>query len=271
MESTLNPTRTTNFVIDSTDRDMTRFPLASHYEIILDEAIHDVVTMHLLIADVPFVSYLIHETNNMITASMVGGGQVIGWVPVGDYTGPELANAVQTALQSQSTSSMTFTSSYSALTDNINVGCNIAFALIFGSTGSIALELGFATGTSYLAAPSTSASQYVATPPYRRNSHLNPSIILSILPASVNTSVNQNINQSFAVISKNRSILSAAANDLPQKTFNPPIARFSRVTVDFVNYDGTPVDFQNHDHHIELMLISLRSAKYQPFDGLRTA
>lgn len=269
MDSTLNPTRITSFVIDSRDRDLTRFPLASHYEISLDEAVHDVMSITLMVADVPFMTYLVQPSNSSIQAVLNNGSVINAIIPVGDYTGATLAVAVQTALQSQTSSPNTFTSAYSTPLDNISVTCNSPFTLAFHNTGSVALELGFATGSSTL---STSVgSLHTVFPPFRRNQHLDPYVVLSIVPGCVNTSVNQNVNQSFAIITPNRSILSIAGKKPPMKLFNPPIARFSRFVIDFCNYDGSPVDFQNHEHRMEIQLISLRAAKYMPFSGIPTA
>lgn len=276
MESTLNPTRNTYFAIDSRDRNLLHFPLASHYEITLDEAVHDVVTMKLLVADVPFVSYLVSAANNTVQVSVVVGAtqKVTGTatVPTGNYPlGTDLSNALVAALQGTTPpSTYAFNVQYLTLTDNFSVGCNKPFTLTFAKTGSVALELGYAVGTTYTSVSGPGNTNTLA-PPYRRNLHLNPSVILSIYPACVNTSVNAFVNQSFAIITPQRNALSAAGEErIPQKTFNPPIARFSRAVVDFVNYDGSPVDFQNHEHRIELLLVSLRAAKYIPFSGLET-
>lgn len=275
MESTINPVRSTSFVIDSRDRDRVRFPLASHYEISLDEAVHDVFRMELLVADVPFAAYLIQATNNTVQAVMTSNSpptNIMATIPVGDYLPSELAEAVAVALQSATSSSQyQFSTSYSTLTDNISVSCTQPFDLVFDPTGSVALELGFVIGSTNVAATSSSGSDYVVTPPYRRNANLHPSVVLRILPASVNTSINQNTNQSFAIITPTRAALCAASRYLSRKTFHPPVARFSRFAVDFSNYDGTPVDFQNQDHRLEILLTSLRAAKYMRFDGLPTS
>lgn len=268
MDSTLNPTRSTTFVIDSRDRDLTRFPLASHYEISLDEPVHDVVSMMLLVADVPFATYLVQPTNSSIQAILSSGTIINANIPVGDYTGATLAAAVQSALQSQTSSPTSFTASYSTPLDNISIMCNTAFSLVFGKTGTIALELGFAVGSATVS--TLTGSTYTVAPLYRRNQHLNPYVILSIVPSCVITSINQNVNQGFAIITPSRSILSVTGEKLPRKLFNPPIARFSRFVIDFCNYDGSSVDFQNHDHRLEMLLISLRAAKYMPFAGLPT-
>lgn len=251
--STLNPTRTTSLVVSSADRDKTVFPSASHYEITLDEAVHDVTTMQLVVADVPFVAYLIQSTNASIQVVLQNGSIINAVLPTGDYSGPDLALAVQTALQGQ------FTSTFSTLTDNIGVGCSTSpFSLVFSKIGSCALELGFGVGKSY---PSMGPLNQVVAP-FRRNSHTHPSVVLTILPASVNTSVNQFDNQSFAILTPSRISLSAADDSLALKHFNPPIARFSRIVLDFTNHDGSPVDFQNHEHRLEVRLVSLRAAKY---------
>lgn len=261
MESTLNPTRSTYFIVDSRDRDLVQYPLANHYEITLDEAVHDVVTLKLLVADVPFVTYLVTPGNSTIQVSVKNRPTQTAVVATGDYPlGPSLAAAVQTALQA-TTNQNTFTVTYSSLTDNIIVACDGTFTMTFAETGSVALEMGFSVNTTVVSVPGNSTN--TITPPFRRNQHLNPSVILSIYPACVNTSVTQSVNQSFAIVTPTRNSLSAAGDRLAQKTFNPPVARFSRVAIDFLNYDGSPVDFQNHEHRIELLFISLRAAKYQ--------
>lgn len=269
MDSTLNSTRSTSLVICSSDRDTSVYPLASHYEVFLDEAVHDVMSMQLVVADVPFVAYLIHTTNSTIKAVLQSGLIVNAVIPFGDYTGAALATAVQASLQGQVPSSSTavFTTVYSPQTDNIAVTCNSPYSLVFAETGSCALQMGFDVGWTYQSSGTTNT----VAPTYRRNKGTNQSIILSIPPASVNTSVNQYVNQSFAIITQTRTTLSAASQILSIKNFNPPIARLSRVTVDFANYDGSPVDFQNHEHRLELMLVSLRAAKYQRADGGPTA
>lgn len=267
MESALNPTRSTYFVVDSRDRDLSQFPLANHYEISLEEAVHDVTTVKLLVADVPFVTYLVDSGNSALQAVVDNGPVLNAVVPTGDYTGAALATAVAAALQS-TTTAHTFTASYLTLTDNISVTCDAAFKMTFAQAGSLALELGFAVHTTVTSVPNS--GRFTITPPFRRNKHLTPSVILSIYPACVNTSVAQSVNQSFAIITPNRNALSAAGERFPQKNFNPPVARFSRVMIDFLNYDGSPVDFQNHEHRIELLIVSLRAAKYLPFSGLPT-
>lgn len=246
------------------------YPLANHYEIILDEAVHDVTTLKLLVADVPFVSYLVSSVNSAIQTNINGSAtRLKAVVATGDYpVGTDLKTAVLTALQATTTSN-TFTTSYLVPTDNISVSCDAPFTLTFPATGSVALEMGFAVGTTVSSVPVGNTNTIL--PPFRRNQHLNPSVILSIYPACVNTSITDTINQSFAIVSPNRNALSAAGERFPQKTFHPPIARFSRLIVDFVNYDGSPVDFQNHEHRIEVLLLSLRSAKYLPFEGLQTS
>lgn len=265
MESTLNSTRVTNFVINSLDRDTSRFPSPSYYEITLDEAVHDVVSMQLVAADVPFVAYTISLLNNALSI-VLPNGSVLGCViPTGDYVGDTLASAVTTAFLPSSIA-FTLNASYSSLTDNITVTGSTPFQLVFSKIGSCALQLGFMVGSVNASVPSASSTINTVTAPFRMNHHYNPAIILSILPASVNTSVNQTVNQSFAILTPMRSALSAASDVLAKKFFHPPIPRFSRITLTFTNYDGSPVDFQNHDHRLELMFISLRSAKYQPFE-----
>ncbi|MEW5315007.1 MAG: hypothetical protein WDW38_006464 [Sanguina aurantia] len=125
-----------------------------------------------------------------------------------------------------------------------------------------------------------SPDEYAVLPTFRRDSHTNPAIILSINNATVNTannnnldinkmSLNSTVNQSFAVLTPSRTLLCASTNELPFKTFNPPIAQLTQLSISFQTYDGNPVDFQNHEHRLELLLTSIRSAKYLPLDPYR--
>lgn len=261
-----NPTCLTRLAIDSKDRDLTKFPLASHYEITLDEAIFDVLSMTLVVADVPFVSYLINPSNNMITLCLTDSSTLPATIPTGDYCGVSLASAVQSAVQQQcSTHGVTFTAVFSEVTDNICFTCSDPFSVKFPERGSIAKELGFAVDSTNVSTGSDNQT-FTVRPPFRRDSHTHPSCILKMNQSSVLTSVNKTVNQSFAILTPSRNTLCAATSELPVKYFNPPMPRLMRLTIDFSNYDGSPVDFQNHDHRLEVLLTSTRSGKYQPMD-----
>lgn len=277
IDSKINSTRLTRIAIDSRDRKISTNANANSYVITLDEAIHDVLTMTLLVADVPFVAYLVDSTNNHATMTLSDGSSGVATIPTGDYSGDDLAIAVGAALAAQFPDSSTTVIKvvYSALTDNIQVTCSMGFSLTFDTLGSVARELGFAPGRTYTAVlvDELDNPQYILIPPFRRDHHANPSIILSIQNASVNTATNNNqllnsaVNQSFAILTPSRSLLCNSTQELPFKNFNPPIARLHSLTIDFKNYDGSLVDFQNHEHRLELLITSIRSAKYLPQDA----
>lgn len=280
IDSKINPTRFTRIAIDSRDRDVATYGNANKYVITLDEPVHDVLSMTLLVADVPFVAYMVGPLNNAMTMTLTGGSTGTVAIPSGDYSGDELAAAVGGALAAQFPNEIDTTINvvYSAVSDNISVVCTVAFTLTFGAQGSIARELGFAPSTTYASVQVSGLDEYVLIPPFRRDSHTNPSMILCIQNVSVNTATNNNrdtnrrtldstVNQSFAVLTPSRSLLCSATNELPTKTFNPPISQLVHISIEFKNYDGSLVDFQNHDHRLELLLTSIRSAKYLPLDA----
>lgn len=288
IDAKVNPTRLTRIAIDSRDRQIA-IPSnknSNSYMITLDEPIHDVISMTLVVADVPFVSYLIDASNNQLTMILADGSPpATATVPTGDYTGEALATALAVALAAQfpDQGNTTINTVYSALTDNISVACSMGFTLVFTAQGSIARELGFVPGSTYVAVSTNdkdSPDEYAVLPTFRRDSHTNPAIILSINNATVNTannnnldinkmSLNSTVNQSFAVLTPSRTLLCASTNELPFKTFNPPIAQLTQLSISFQTYDGNPVDFQNHEHRLELLLTSIRSAKYLPLDPYR--
>ena len=100
------------FVIDSRDRNRTRYPTPSMYEISFDEPVQDVESMEVIMADIPFSRYLIHDHNNQLRVSTslpvfdssagafaFGGTTHTLVIEPGDYTHEELVTAVQSALQ----------------------------------------------------------------------------------------------------------------------------------------------------------------------------
>lgn len=270
LDAKLNPTKTTRLVVDSRDRDLSKYPLPHSYTIRLDEPIHDVTTLTLIVSDVPFVAYLIDQSNNQLTIILADGTMGTATIPTGDYTGVSLAKAVSTALGAQFTS-LTIQAIHSDLTDNISFSCRKPFSVSFSANGSIARELGYSANTTYSSSPVQgeyypTTYTYTIMPSFRRDTHANPAILLAINSASVITSVNTNVNQKFAILTPMRNMLSVAAPDLPMKVFNPPVASLSVFSVEFTNYDGSPVDFQNQEHRLEFLLTSLRSAKYQRLD-----
>jgi len=83
-------------------------------------------------------------SNNNLSPSIITGGPGVA-IPVGIYTMPSFAAALQTALNSQG-SGLTFTTTYNGLTQTISISAGSAFQLVWAA-GSCYIQASFILGT----------------------------------------------------------------------------------------------------------------------------
>lgn len=255
--------RTTRYVIDSRDRDHALFPTPSSYEIALHDDIDDVLSAELLLADVPFTSYLIHANNNAV-AFAYGGANYQALLEIGDYTeGSDVATQLQTALNAAVNAPFTVT--FNTRRSHIIITAPQTFALTL--TASQANLFGFQKADTTYTATQQPDTSYVLTSAYRINLTSHTYLALAIDSMSVNKSVNKVIDKSFALISKNNLDRSGQRALEAKKHFNPPVAKLSKLRISFYDYDGKPYDFQNQDHRIELLFTSFKHTRRYQFNG----
>ena len=242
-------------VIDSRDRDHYVHPKANSYEIRLDDELIDVVSMKIIIADLPFSAYMIGSANARVPFTVDGGPVMYAMLEPGDYSSPaEMAEALSQAMTSSSNGSV-FTATYIPRTDNFEIVAQVPFLMAFHKhTGTAARVLGFSPCEDY---PSSNGK---VRSPYRKDFGPNRYIVLSVSPsAELISSTNNPTNRSFAIIPRKITELNIDNSDEShEKTWTPPIPRFSRIKLEYTDYDGNPYDFQNQDHHIELQFTCLR-------------
>jgi hypothetical protein len=242
-------------VIDSRDRDHVVHPNANNFEIRLDEELMDVVSMKIIIADLPFSAYMIGSSNARVPFSVDGGPVVYALLEPGDYATPvDMAEALSQAMTS-SANGQVFAAKYIARTDNFEISADVPFRMEFlKQTGTAARVLGFSPSEDY---PSVAGK---VRSPYRKDFGPNRYIVLSVSPsAELISSTNNPTNRSFAIIPRRFTELNIDnADACYEKIWTPPIARFSRISLEYTDYDGNPYDFQNQDHHIELQFTCLR-------------
>eukprot|EP00877_Chromochloris_zofingiensis_P014468 jgi/Chrzof1/9275/UNPLg00242.t1 len=201
--------------------------------------------------------YLVRQGRQGFTAN---GQPVV--VPAGDYDGPALAAAVQAAgaavvpslsvAHDPARDSFTFTAGAGNIT------------LDFTAAGSMHRALGFAAGV-YGPAGSIAA-------PFKRDDGTRDYMVLNIDQFDVNKSMNKWLNRSFAVFNKDGVLTYRARNERVVKFFNPPLARVSKLRISFKDSDGLPVDFQNLEHRLDILLISSRNRrKYRPMQEVPSA
>lgn len=242
--------RFTRVVVDSKDRNMELFPTPTQYEVPLEDDIEDVIGAEIVIADVPFSSYLVNQYNNTFILSSI---YTIS-IPHGDYTPVSLSQIVAQVMNDAQTE-QTFQVTYDSITDKFTISSNMPFSLEFGENNTY-MKNGF--GRMFGFGPNTYVANNLNTiiAPYRKNfTHANY-IIMHIDQMSVNNSVNNATHKSFAVLQRNYTQLNIYTPLTIKKTFNPPIGRLSKLRISFKDYDGNPYDFQNYEHRLDILFES---------------
>lgn len=277
-------------VIDSRDRDLSRFPSPSSYEIDMDDEMLDVESVQLLVADLPFSGYMVNSTNRLVPLRVAGQSLTVA-LTIGDYAdaaelGAELEGRLNAAC------ALAFVVAYLPRTDNFSVTAGAPFSMVFRASdpalsdadtalaewqrprppppkyvkGSAARLLGFGCAE-YRAEQSLPASWSLVSP-FRKNFFAQPYLVLRCDPAHTLTSSNDFIMDAFAILSPQQDRLSFShrdENSAARKTFSPIIPKLRRLVIQFIDYDGNLYDCQNYEHRLELIFKSMRSYRYRRF------
>lgn len=255
--------RFTRVVVDSRDRNNVVFPDPNRYEIRLDEEIEDVLSVELITADVPFSSYLINQSNNILNVNY-NSGVITGTATLttGDYTAADLASELQLQLNAVAVGSFVVT--YDSRKDNYVIRSNASFTIDFPILSNLTRILGFQKVASMSSTDETGyhpdAFVHVVRSQYRRNFEDVSYLIMDVALLTVNTSINNTTNRSFAVINRSGYMNTFITRKI-KKTFNPPVGKFDKIKIEFFDYEGNLYDFQNQDHRFELLFESYRQTR----------
>ena len=257
------------YIVDSRDRNISKHPSPSSYEIILLSNILDVVSLELMLAEVPFSRYLIHSNNNTLHFN---GSDIV--IENGDYehditkiiaalnTQFTSAGAGITVTLNSNNNKLKFTSN-SAFTLNFE-GDSITYSQnntdIMMKKNSIGRLLGFEIQnyTSQL----NSSSQHEIVTPYPFSIATDNYIIMRLNRAKVYTANDKPADDCFAIIHNRTN--GEPSNDYVSsvvKNFNPPLASFEKLNISFYDYYGNKYDFNNKDHHLELKFGILKEGR----------
>lgn len=264
--------RQVRVVIDSRSRNRSTYPSPSRYEVDLPQDVFMVGEMRLLYADVPFSSYTISpgDAQNVVV-SLSDSARVTAQIPVGDYgSGDAIAAGLTTALDAAAAaagSAQTFSVAYVARRDSFDLRSSAPFSIdgaSFVARPSTARLLGFPAPSdaspSYQSVASDDGSGWseLVSAPYRRAAEACPYLVMRVIvPSSEGiTSPLPAADRSFAIIPRSPSTVNVDDMNPFAMVWKPPLARVSRVRVEFCDPDGHPYDFQNQDHRIDLMLSS---------------
>jgi hypothetical protein len=211
---------------------------------------------------VPFSAYLVNRNNRRLRVRVPGALpsaiDVVVSVDTGDYTAAGLADAIELAVLQQASVPLTVT--YDAVKDGYVFTYPDPFELDVSPEGCNALStlgslLGLPCGLHASALDPDGSGNHVLRSAYRKNFDDIQYLVLEINLLTVNQSLNPTVNKSFAILHRdpNRNAHDKAR---VRKVFNPPIGKFDRVQVTVRDRYGNLYDFQNQDHHIELLFES---------------
>lgn len=246
-------------VIDSRIRDINLYPNPNNYVINFDDDITDITTAKLIYIQIPtpFTNYIVNQYFNTIAIVYNGVIYTITLVN-GDYTISTLMIQLQSAFDIVLGSNAIIVS----LNTNQNTytfTSSLPFTFNFqNKTNHIATLLGFNPNINYTALHPLS---YVLTSPYKINLTYNNYIIMNIDQFDILKSLNSNLDRSFAVISPQYNTLNIIDNPSYIKYFSPPIPKLSKLHIYFTDFFGNPYDFQNQDHHFEIVLTSFKQRR----------
>ena len=253
------------YIVDSRDRNVSLFPTPSKYEVDLFQNIINVASLELMLADVPFSRYLIHNNNNTLH---FGDNSEIS-IENGDYEF-DISNII-TALNNQ-LSSITVT--LNTNTNKVTFSSTSSFKLNFkGDTvthasnqpdvlmkkNSIGRILGFGIDD-YTA--ELNATNFEIVSPYPASTTTENYIIMKLSRAKIYAANNKPADDCFAVLN-NISSREPTNNYVTSiiKKFNPPLAAYEKLNISFYDYYGNIYDFNNKDHHFELKFGVLKEGR----------
>jgi len=96
------------------------------------------------------------------------------------------------------------------------------------------------------------------TAEFRNNFSKDRYIILKMTGANAIYSNAKNVNQAFALISTDNRY---RFDNYPIKFMNPIKPDMRKIKLSFVDYDGNEYDFQNQDHHIEILFTTFKQTR----------
>lgn len=253
---TLNPEmeiKYTRVVVDSRDRDMKIYPSPCSYVMELETDIPEVTSAQVIITELPVANiFLINAFNNVFVCRIGLQSETIQ-IPIGNYSTPaSMTQALISALPDQ------FEVISNPASSILTITYISSFSLSFPSKSDIAGILGFIGGSTV-----NSVGNSIQAP-FTMNLQPNRYVIMSVDQLNVNNSMNSVLHQSTALISIDQ-WKHLNLNPI-KKTLNPPIARLTKLIINFTDYYGNPCDFQNQDHRLEFLFESKKHlSKYTAF------
>jgi hypothetical protein len=276
------------FIIDSRDRDYKLYPNPNNYVINFTNELRDVISVELVKGCIPNSQYQINHTNNILSYikyNELENECVEKSIEKGNYTVSELIdelNLIQNDLIFTHNLKKNKVIIYNNTEHNIiflfsnydvNNKCNnsdkkIAYKKynyvnnIKQDGGTIAQVLGFLPFNYKLLSKSNDNYKELFAPNII-NLNSCKYVILAIPEMEKNKSNTDSITSSYSIIpfdcGASCALINASnsANMDETKHFNPPKAKFTKLTIKFLNYDGSLYDFNGVDHILDFKVYAL--------------
>ena len=282
-------------VVDSADRNHTKYPNPNNYSLKFKKVYKDVVTIELKSADIPNSGYIITSFNNkfywqdqsdQISAALCHVVQI----PVGNYTIAEIVANLQEEINDFNTGS-TYTVAVDTHNNKVTITQSSGSGLfnilaagdpeVYGSAqGTIIDPLGVAHTVPKETRPTyredalapvlgfsrkdlTGDTEYTSQNTY--NLKTDKYIVLKIRNLERVDSVNSYADGCFCVIQLDSSVnnfqfaknFDQIDNDVYEMRFSQPIPEINEMDIEFVNSGGRPYEFNGHDHLLTFQITSL--------------
>jgi hypothetical protein len=242
-----------NIVIDSSHRDVSRYPDVNSFEVELIEDLDDVTNVELLHSVVPFSSPLIVSHSSTFVFSTAVGRNTVN-IPLGNYTVTTMADALVKAMRA-------FDPMMDVVYDEILDGFTFlslgnVFRLIFeGPSNYLATILGFKRQCAY----ACDGILFTVHSEFRKNFLPNDCIVMYITQLDMWKSTGSKLHGAFAIFNA-KGVRTPLR--LSQKPLSPPLKRLTKFTIRCFDKFGNPYDFQNQDVRLELGVSTLKHRGY---------
>jgi len=259
------------YVIDSRDRNTQLYPLPSEYTIELDEDVTDVKSIELLVADIPFSRYMIHDNNNVLNFMMGDEVEKEAIIRPGNYTENELGVEVERQLNIVGNGDFSVT--YEETTNKYIITNMSKFTLLFKgdpyqhTTNVFDFKYRKKTMARLLGFHNDDAESFTSgtglwgvKSMYARNFSSERYMVMKIQQVDLNKSLNKPLQSSFCIINNPNEPISNYYDHVMKKNLSKPITSLKKLRISFYDYYGNLYDFQNHDHRLEIVFGTLKQS-----------
>lgn len=257
------------YIISSRDRNINIWPNQNLYEVHLDENVHDVISVELLKAKIPFTKYLINKYNSRLYFD----NEFIE-LEQGSYNNiDEFTTELQSKfIEKDILATITKNERTKKLKFEFNRDICLKFKGVETHDGYVNISNTLYKSTigrilGFLQEDYECKANMLYTAPHCWNIVPDDDIIMKLNGTRSNYGTSNATNGSFALLtnasrSENVSIISAnSSSENHIKVFNPPIATMQKIKLSFNDSDGHPYDFNNQDHYIELLFTCFKQTR----------